>query len=100
MNALIEAEGPGSFRLSGDITFDTVPSIVAQCGHWDSLPQVNIDFSGVRTADSAALALILDWAACARRSGQTLRLTHVPARLAELARINGLTPIFDGIFAD
>lgn len=100
MNALFEAEGPGSFRLSGDVTFDTVPSIAAQCGQWEVLPDVRIDFSGVRTADSAALALILDWAACARRSGQKLKLTHVPPRLAELARINGLTPIFDGIFAE
>jgi phospholipid transport system transporter-binding protein len=49
---------------------------------------LEIDGSGITVADSAGLAVLLDWLASAKRCGRQLRYTHLPPGLAALARIS------------
>lgn len=49
-----------------------------------------LDFSGVETADTSALALILDLLRTTRQKQGTLSLRHLPAGLATLASLYGL----------
>jgi phospholipid transport system transporter-binding protein len=46
-----------------------------------------MDLGGVTAADSAALALILDWLRAARTAGQRIVLRNLPAGLVSLAAL-------------
>jgi phospholipid transport system transporter-binding protein len=49
---------------------------------------LEIDCGAVGLADSAGLAVLLDWLSAARRSGRSLRFAHLPEDLVALARIS------------
>lgn len=49
-----------------------------------------IDCAGVSACDSAGLAVLLEWLACARRTGRALRFDQLPQELSALARISDL----------
>jgi phospholipid transport system transporter-binding protein len=49
---------------------------------------LQIDCAGVTLADSAGLAVLLDWLAAAKRSGRSLRFAHLPEGLLALGRIS------------
>lgn len=52
--------------------------------------ELELDCSGVSAADSAGLAVLVDWLAWARHAGRTLHLRGVPAKLIDIARISEL----------
>ena len=54
-----------------------------------------IDCQGVTIADSAGLAVLLDWLAAARAKGRTLRFTHLPQGLAALGRISEVNELLE-----
>jgi phospholipid transport system transporter-binding protein len=47
-----------------------------------------IDCSGVTRADSAGLAVLLDWLAWGRRRSRTVTLENLPASLVAIAKIS------------
>jgi phospholipid transport system transporter-binding protein len=47
-----------------------------------------IDCGGVTRADSAGLAVLLDWMAWGRRKSRTVKLENLPASLVTIARIS------------
>lgn len=49
---------------------------------------VEIDCGAVGLADSAGLAVLLDWLSAAKGAGQALRYAHLPEDLVALARIS------------
>jgi phospholipid transport system transporter-binding protein len=51
---------------------------------------LQIDCAQVTPADSAGLAVLLDWLAAAKRSGRSLRFAHLPEGLLALGRISEL----------
>jgi phospholipid transport system transporter-binding protein len=53
-------------------------------------PTLELDCAAVADADSAGLAVLVDWLAWARASGRVLRLKNVPAKLLDIARISEL----------
>jgi phospholipid transport system transporter-binding protein len=54
-----------------------------------------IDCSGVTTADSAGLTVLIDWLGVARRAGRHLRYSHLPQGLKALASISELTELLE-----
>ena len=51
---------------------------------------ITVDLSGVSLADSAALALLLEWQRQALRAQVQLTLVHMPSRLQHLAQLYGV----------
>lgn len=49
---------------------------------------LEIDCSAVSLADSAGLAVLLDWLGAAKAAGRKLRYTHLPEDVVALARIS------------
>ena len=84
-----------SCRIAGAVTVDSVGGLLREL-----LPQLakgvaTLDFSGVETADSAALALVFSAMRQARQAGRTLACTGLPpsfTTLAELYGVSGLLP--------
>ncbi len=48
------------------------------------------DLAGIQSADSSAVAVLLEWQRCARRAGTALSFVHIPASLCSLARLYGV----------
>ena len=61
----ISTDASGGIALSGDLTFDSVPGLYEQFIKLDMAgkPVNRIDLSAVLHADSAGLALLLEWRA-------------------------------------
>lgn len=94
-NGQIARSGPGTYRLSGELSFTTVPQVwtaarrlIAEDGSGSSA--LHLDLAGVERADSAGVALLLEWLREARRQGRHLRLDNVPAQMQAIARVSGL----------
>jgi phospholipid transport system transporter-binding protein len=89
-----ESEG-GGYRLQAPLLFSTVPKLREQgLALIRAAPgQLRIDLSAVTAADSAGLALLIDWMACARKAGKRLSYVRVPDALMALARLSDVAPL-------
>lgn len=89
---------PAHIPVSGPLTFATVPDLVSLSQQWhgSTATEIVLDLSEVSRADSAGLALLLEWMAHARRDGVRLRFTGLPEQLTELVRANGLEALLLG----
>lgn len=89
--ARYEAAGEDAWRLAGPLVFETVPALFA--GLTPSLAgtaEARIDLSGVTRADTAGLALLLEWLRLARARGGRVRYTAWPEQVRALVRVNDL----------
>lgn len=97
--ASIRADGEGRYRVDGDLVFATVSKVLS----WpDSLPADSgalvVDLQGVEHADSAGLALILEWADLAASRHKGMRFANLPeslVRIAELTNLDSLLPMVE-----
>jgi phospholipid transport system transporter-binding protein len=83
----IELGDDGCARLAGELTFEAVPALYAQSQ--DTLPKqlTTVDLSGITSADSAGLALLLEWQASRKGRSGPLTFTHAPSSLMSLASL-------------
>jgi len=77
--------------LSGPLTFDTVSSLSREVNLFqNSGSSVTVDFAGVSRADSAALALLLDWMRQASAKGRRVEFSNLPENMLALAKVSGI----------
>jgi len=77
--------------ISGALTFATVSSWYRQSSAWFAGDgELVVDLSGVTRADSAGLALLIEWLRQARSANRALRFVQAPEQVLTLTRINGL----------
>ena len=82
---------PAVHAVSGPLTFDSVPAIYAASRAWfTGRDGMTIDLADVSTADSAGLALLIEWLGTARKTGIGLQFSNIPTQMLELIRVNGL----------
>ena len=76
---------------SGALTFDTVPGLYKSSDSWFADGgEIVIDLAQVTRADSAGLALMIEWLRRARVSSGKLHFANIPAQMQTLIRVNGL----------
>ena len=79
------------FRLAGVASHATARALLERgSALFGKLPDVAVDLSAVTHVDSAGLAVLLTWLERARRSGQVLRYSSIPAQLRGIARISAV----------
>jgi len=87
------SSGPAQFAVRGAMTFATASGLhaagLAALGASKG-PRLELDCSAVGEADSAGLAVLVDWLAWARAVGRELHLKNLPPKLLEIARISEL----------
>lgn len=90
------SRGDGAFAMSGQLTFQTVPQFHEHAGDLfkNSARPVTIDMRGVTLADSAGLALMIEWLQSARAAQREIVFTNIPDQMHDLIRVNGLTRVF------
>ena len=87
----IKVEGDVLY-VSGDLDFNNVMSV-----YRDSINAirrssliVTIDFSCLHSANSAALAIIINWMKLAEKSGTSICFRNMPVDIISLAKSSGL----------
>ena len=83
----LQDQGNGSFVLSGELSFKTVEQILrASEGPFDQHTRIEVDLSGVEKADSAGLALLLEWITWANHTVREIRYAGMPERILAIAK--------------
>lgn len=80
-------------RIDGAVTVDSAGGLLQQLRPQLAQGVNTLDFSGVETADSAALALVFSAMRQARQSGNTLVCTGLPASFTTLATLYGVSEL-------
>jgi phospholipid transport system transporter-binding protein len=89
--ASLQPDGPGRLRLSGTLDFASVPGLLEQGrSHFTGGEPLVLDLAGVERANSAGLALLLEWLDLAGRRGQRLELENPPPALLAIARMSNV----------
>lgn len=89
--AELRAMENGRFRVEGELTFASVPKMLKiSTGLFQGQARIRLDLSGVRRADSAGLALLIDWRAQAGREKRSLDFDAIPEQIRAMARVNGV----------
>lgn len=89
--ARLEAAGDGRFTLSGEVGFGNAAALLdAGLERFGAEGPVEVDLGGVTHADSAGVALLVEWVAAARRAGRELRFSAVPGQVRAIARLGGV----------
>jgi phospholipid transport system transporter-binding protein len=80
-------------RIAGAVTVDSVGGLLRQLQPQLAQGVDTLDFSGVESADSAALALVFSAMRQAKQAGRTLALRGLPASFTTLAELYGVADL-------
>lgn len=87
--------GPGRLALGGDLVIDAVAALWdAAAGELAGGETVTLSLDGVRRADSAGVALLVEWLRAARAGGGELRLSGLPAQMRAILAVSDLDTLF------
>ena len=79
--------GEGRFELSGEMTFENAERILlASEEPFEQHTRIEVDLAGVTKADSAGLALLLEWITWANHTVREIRFLSMPERILAIAR--------------
>jgi phospholipid transport system transporter-binding protein len=83
----------GRYRLSGSLTVDSVPALLeASTGMLGAGP-AEIDCAGIEHADSAAVALMLEWLRQAEAAGGQVVFRDMPERVRAIVELSDLEDV-------
>jgi len=93
------SQGISRYALAGELDFQTVAGLLPEGNRMlAGEGPLDLDLVEVREANSAGLALLLEWIDLAGRRGRPLRLYNLPeslVHLADLANVGSLLPLAD-----
>jgi phospholipid transport system transporter-binding protein len=96
VSARVEFGSDRCIRVAGVLSFATVTAVWA-----DALPfftgprEIRVDLSGVTHADSAGLALLLEWQREAARQAKPIHFLNPSEQMLAIARLSDLLAILD-----
>ena len=86
----LERVGEDRLLVSGELSMSTVPALLAQ-SHWPERDkELHVDLQNVERADSAGVALLIEWRREASRQQCTIRFHNIPSQLLAIARLCGV----------
>lgn len=86
---VFEPLGRGRFALRGELGFKTARDALEQSKVlFADLTIIELDLAGVTRADSAGLALLLEWVNWARNSVREITFRNIPAQILAIAEIS------------
>ncbi|MCU7921361.1 MAG: STAS domain-containing protein [Candidatus Thiodiazotropha sp. (ex Dulcina madagascariensis)] len=92
----VERDGAFHFHVQGDMTFGSVKGLLQQsAGLFSSVQALEIDLTQVDRADSAGLALILEWKAQAVARDAKVVFTGMPDSIIAIARLCQVESLLD-----
>lgn len=92
---LLETAGEGRYSVAGELSFATVSELWRRSGPLltgGEGPLV-LDLAQISRADSAGVALLVEWTRQAREAGREIRFEHIPDQLLAIARVSALEEV-------
>ena len=94
--ARLEA-APGGWRVVGEMNIAAVPVLLSQAQNLlDFEGDLEIDLGDVAHADSAGLALLLEWVDLSLSRGGDIRFRRIPEGLMNIARVSNVAELLRG----
>lgn len=82
-------DGGGRFSIEGKLEFETVATAYQESmNRFSPHSELVLDLSGVTGADSAGLALLLEWVHWAKQSAREIQFKNIPEQIQTIARIS------------
>jgi phospholipid transport system transporter-binding protein len=89
------AAGDGRFDLAGDMSFDTADAILRESAlSFAAHAAVDVNFAQVKKADSAGLALLLEWKSWQRQGRCRVNFLNIPESVLAIARTTQVEHLF------
>lgn len=89
------SRGPdGRLILAGELSFATVTRL-----HGEARPlfaqqgDIRVDLQDIERADSAGLALLIEWMRNARELGKSIQFLNIPQQMLAIARVSSLDQV-------
>ncbi|MCU7798365.1 MAG: STAS domain-containing protein [Candidatus Thiodiazotropha sp. (ex Semelilucina semeliformis)] len=96
--AIIERDGAFHFHVKGEMTFATAKQLLKQSEDFFFQSQdIEIDLSQVTGADSAGLALLLEWKARATQQGVQIVINEIPEGVMSIAHLCQIEPLLQDL---
>jgi len=80
----------GGLLVSGELSMKTVPALLEQNYLRDISGTIDIDLQNVERADSAGVALLIEWQRTARQQQQKICFQNIPSQMLAIARLCGV----------
>ena len=87
---------PGHISVSSALTFETASRVCeagVECFMRDGSPTIVVDCSAVPNADSAGLALLIEWRRWAHQHGRHLQFTNLPTQISAIAHLSEVSEV-------
>lgn len=91
--ASLESVSTDTFKLVGELNFDTVPSLLKKSDSLLAGTAITLDLSGVTRSNSAGIALLLTWKEQAQQADKQLSLINVPEKMQTIAEFSGVNDL-------
>ncbi|MES9994428.1 MAG: STAS domain-containing protein [Candidatus Thiodiazotropha sp.] len=93
----VERDGAFHFHVQGDMTFASVRDLLQHSTElFSKVDELEVDLSRVDHADSAGLALVLEWMAQAAERNAKIVFTGMPESMISIARLCQVESLLDG----
>jgi phospholipid transport system transporter-binding protein len=87
----IESSSDGRIRVSGELSFKTVPALVLESqDYFKNGNGLDVDLAGVSRADSAGVALLIEWQRQAQKQKKSISFYNIPSQMLAIARLSGV----------
>lgn len=84
----LKAQADG-WALQGELSFASVPELLTRSQHQiDFSSQINLNLKDIHHADSAGLALLLEWLDLAHKAGGQISFSQLPEALLDIAKVS------------
>jgi phospholipid transport system transporter-binding protein len=94
----LKETAPGKYAARGPLTFATA-RLAREAGlaalKTAGASQLEVDCSGITSADSAGMTVLLDWLAVAKRTRRSLHFANVPEQVKAIARISDVLELLE-----
>lgn len=82
--------------LSGELDFSNVEAVYQKSlAQWKNSSDICIDFSKLKSANSAGLALMVEWLKLANQQNKTIQFKTVSQDLLAIAKVAGMDKLFN-----
>lgn len=90
----LELDAAGNGRVAGRIDVTNAARVLADGARFSKAgTRIEIDLKDLESADSVTLAVLLAWAAAARRNGGDIVYRRIPQRLLAIAHLGDAEPL-------
>lgn len=95
-DAVVSVSAPGQITVSSPLTFQTARRVFeagVECFVRDASPTIAVDCAGVSKADSAGLAVLIEWRRWSRQHGRHLTFVNLPAQITAIAHLSEVSEV-------